>query len=94
MSAPLCPALLAAKAAIALPIEDGRWFEYTDLTAAPGVACLGSRCAKWIPAGAIPAPNAYTATTPPPRDLTRGCCSDNPFAEPWADPAAPKGGGS
>lgn len=49
--------------------------------------CIGSRCALWIPHGAIPPRDACTATTPPVIDASRGNCADNPFASAWPDPA-------
>ena len=82
---PLCPALLAAKATIAIPESDGRWFEYTDPTTEPGVECIGSRCVKWVPeTRAVTDPNslAYTERT------GNGHCVDNPHNI-FADPATP-----
>jgi hypothetical protein len=66
----------------------GEWY-------APAEECIGSACALWVPAGRVPKPDRGSVmrypTEPPPGDPLHGNCADNPFAEPWPNPAAPSG---
>jgi hypothetical protein len=93
---PLCPALMQGHAA-SLATANAKPADCMPLVT-DGSACLGSRCAKWVPElGALdPSAEAWTwiqepgmTNNGPCRATGRGGCADNVRRAPFADPAAP-----
>ena len=100
MSIPICPFLMQARASIPRLVvgwEDFRDGEkpasvtdgplYPNPIEAPGVACIGSRCALWTEetqdAGFSASVIGYGG-----KPTGRGNCGQAPNREPWPDPAA------
>lgn len=81
MPIPLCPLFVQARAT--MPGAE----MYPDPTKAPGVACIGSRCAWWTQEEKTLS-GVLSVTGYGGKPTGRGNCGQAPNREPWPDPAA------